>query len=144
LRQLKVELSRISTITHRIILNSRQHFSVLKFPKTYLDLIQAGIEADYSLGYTNRNGFRASYCYPFKWYMLETESVSPLEIHPFCLSEVTLEKEAQAKNADWLDTAKPYITEVKDYGGEMVSIFHNDTFNAKMRTFYSEFLLVAR
>lgn len=140
LRQLKVELSRISTITHRIINSSRQHFSVLKFPKTYLDLLQAGIENDYSMGYTNKNGFRASYCYPYKWYMLDTESVSPLELHPFCISENTLLHESAGSKLELKEMALPYIQEVKKYGGELVSIFHNDNFNVKMKKFYLEFL----
>ncbi|MCU0360338.1 MAG: hypothetical protein MUF75_06395 [Bacteroidia bacterium] len=144
LRQLKIELSRISVITHRIITKSRQHFSVLKFPKTYLDLLQAGIESDYSMGYTNKNGFRASYCYPYKWYMLETESVSPLEIHPFCISENTLVHDAKETQEDIHTLALPYIQEIKKYGGELISIFHNDTFNAKMKKFYLEFLNLAK
>ncbi|MBL7930577.1 MAG: hypothetical protein JNL60_01665, partial [Bacteroidia bacterium] len=64
LRQLKIETSRLSNITHKFITKSRQHFSMLKFPATYKDLLQAGLFADYSMGYTNHNGFRASYCYP--------------------------------------------------------------------------------
>ncbi|MBL7902522.1 MAG: polysaccharide deacetylase family protein [Bacteroidia bacterium] len=144
LRQLKVELSRISTITHRIINSSRQHFSVLKFPKTYLDLLQAGLENDYSMGYTNKNGFRASYCYPYKWYMLETESVSPLELHPFCISENTLLHEVEENKTELKDLAQPYIQEVKKYGGELVSIFHNNNFNVKLKKFYLEFLDMAK
>lgn len=140
LRQLKVELSRLSAITHRIITNSRQHFAMLRFPKTYLDLLQAGLEVDYSMGYTNKNGFRASYCFPYKWYMLDTESVSPLEIHPFCISEATLLREAREAQVEMADLAKPYVQEVKRYGGEMISIFHNDLLNARMKKFYLEFI----
>jgi len=47
-QQLKVEVSRLSNITHRQISRSRQHFSVLHFPGTYRDLLQAGISDDYS------------------------------------------------------------------------------------------------
>ncbi|HQQ94465.1 MAG TPA: polysaccharide deacetylase family protein [Bacteroidia bacterium] len=140
LRQLKVEVSRLSNITHRIIEDSRQHFSVLKFPKTYLDLIQAGITCDYSMGYTNKNGFRASYCYPYKWYMLETESVSQLELHPFCLSENTLLFQAEQEQTEPMKLAMPFIREVRTYGGQMIPVFHNDSFTQRMKQFYLEFL----
>ena len=143
LRQLKVEVSRLTNITHRIVTESRQHFSVLKFPKTYLDLMQAGVNNDYSMGYTNRNGFRASYCYPYKWYMIETESVSSLEVHSFCLSENTLFHLSEEEKTEPILMAKPLIEQVKKYGGEMISIFHNDTFNQKMRKFYKDFLEIA-
>lgn len=143
LRQLKVELSRLANITHRIITNSRQHFSMLRFPKTYLDLLQAGLESDYSMGYTNKNGFRASYCYPYKWYMLDTESVSPLEIHSFCISEATLLRESQEQKTDMIDLVRPFVAEIKTYGGEMITIFHNDLLNNKMKKFYLELLRLA-
>src|SRR5690606_3166945 len=98
LKQLKKEVSRLGNITHKLITKSRQHFSMLKFPQTYKDLLQAGIIADYSMGYTNQNGFRASYCYPYKWYSLEIESISSLTIHPYCITENSLITEHQQTN----------------------------------------------
>jgi hypothetical protein len=135
-----VEVSRLGNITHRLILRSRQHFSMLKFPKTYQDLLQAGIFADYSMGYTNHNGFRASYCFPYKWYSLDIESPSALTIHPFCISENTLISQSAMKGADLQELATPFVNEVKKYHGELISIFHNDSFNEKIRGFYREFL----
>lgn len=90
LHQLRVEIARLSNIVHRNIHISRQHFSMLQFPITYRQLLQAGIANDYSMGFTNHNGFRASYCMPFKWYDLENETFTSLNIHPFCISENTL------------------------------------------------------
>jgi len=139
LRQLKVEASRLGNITHKLITKSRQHFSMLKFPHTYKDLLQAGLFADYSMGYTNHNGFRSSYCYPYKWYSLDIESVSSLTIHSFAITENNLlahEKE----NKTLVELANPIVNEVKKYNGELISIFHNDVFNTKMKKFYLEFL----
>ncbi len=139
LRQLKTEASRLGNITHKLITKSRQHFSMLKFPQTYKDLLQAGLFADYSMGYTNHNGFRSSYCYPYKWYSLDIESVSSLTIHSFSIVENNLlahEKE----NKSLIELANPIINEVKKYNGEMISIFHNDVFDTKMKLFYLEFL----
>lgn len=142
LQQLKVEISRLGNITHKLITKSRQHFSMLKFPKTYQELLQAGIYADYSMGYTNHNGFRASYCFPYKWYSLDIESSSTLTIHPFCISENTLLSEQNGKSL--LERSLPLINEVKKYGGEMISIFHNNNFDEPLRKFYVEFLLTAK
>ena len=139
LRQLKVETSRLGNITHKLITKSRQHFSMLKFPHTYKDLLQAGLFADYSMGYTNHNGFRSSYCYPYKWYSLDIESISSLTIHSFAITENNLlahEKE----NKTLVELANPIVNEVKKYNGELISIFHNDVFTKKMRKFYVEFL----
>lgn len=144
LRQLKIEVSRLSNITHRIINRSRQHFSMLKFPKTYQDLLQAGIFSDYSMGYTNQNGFRASYCFPYKWYDLDIESSSALTIHSFCISESTLLSQSRLKHRELDELSQPLVSIVKKFGGELISIFHNDNFNEEVCAFYSRFLDAAK
>lgn len=143
-KQLRKELARLGNITHRFITRSRQHFSMLRFPQTYKDLLQAGMTKDYSMGYTNFNGFRASYCYPYRWYSLEIEATSTLMIHPYCLSEVTLAAESQKKSIPMLHLANELVNEVRSHGGEMISIFHNHTFTEEMKRFYIEFITLAR
>lgn len=140
LHQLKVETNRLSNITHKTITKSRQHFSMLRFPRTYQDLLQAGIMMDYSMGYPNSNGFRASYCYPYKWYNLEIESTSTLLIHPFCLTEATLLTDSERENKSLIELSRPLIEETRKYGGLLIPIFHNDLFTEEMRKFYLEFL----
>ncbi|MBK7819231.1 MAG: hypothetical protein IPJ60_18120 [Sphingobacteriaceae bacterium] len=76
-QQLKIEIARLGGITHKEVVRSRQHFGMLKFPTTYTNLIQSGIKNDYSLGYTNINGFRASVCNSFKWYDIGLEQETP-------------------------------------------------------------------
>ncbi len=127
LKQLKIEVNRLANITHTDVKNSRQHFAVLKFPETYLSLLQAGITADYSMGYGNYNGFRASFCIPYNWYDLDSEQETPLIIHPFCIIETTLRFTNKATNETAMQFAKPIIDEVKKYNGELVTIIHNDT-----------------
>jgi len=140
LKQLKKEVVRLGNITHKLITKSRQHFAMLRFPHTYQDLLQAGLMADYTMGYNNFNGFRASYCYPYKWYSLDIESVSSLTVHPFCLNENTLLWQAEKEGKSPAELAGPIINEVKKYNGELITIFHNDTFDEKMKQFYMELL----
>jgi hypothetical protein len=127
LNQLKVEVNRLANITHRDVKNSRQHFAILKFPETYQALLQTGVTADYSMGYGNYNGFRASFCIPYNWYDLDAEQETPLIIHPFCIIETTLRFTNKATNDTAIQFAKPIIDEVKKYDGELVTIIHNDT-----------------
>lgn len=144
MKQLKIEISRLANIIHKPITHSRQHFSMLRFPQTYLELLQAGIEQDYSIGYTNLNGFRASYCFPYKWYNIENEMLTPLTINPFCIAENTLTYYSGKENKSMIELALPIINEVKKYNGQLISIFHNDTFNDQMKLFYLEFLKAAK
>lgn len=125
--QVKIEVNRLANITHREIFNSRQHFSMLKFPDTYFVLQELGITNDYSMGYANFSGFRASYCLPFYWYDLDDELETGLKIHSYCLSETTLRYKYKATPTTIAQIAKPLIDEVKKYNGELVTIFHNDT-----------------
>ena len=143
LKQLKKEVSRLSNIVHRVITKSRQHFSMLKFPQTYQDLLQAGITSDYTLGYSARNGFRASYCYPYKWYSLDIESVSSLTIHPFCISDNALLSQTQPEAEEMLKIIEPIVSEVRRYDGELITLFHNDNFDERMKKVYPEILKVA-
>jgi hypothetical protein len=125
--QVKIEINRLAKITHKDVFNSRQHFSMLKFPDTYATLLGFGITNDYSMGYANYNGFRASICYPFYWYDLDEEIETGLRIHPFCISETSLRYKDFASPKTLLNFAEPIVNEVKKYNGQLVTIFHNDS-----------------
>ncbi len=127
LNQLKIETNRLANITHKEIVNSRQHFGILTFPDSYQALLQTGITHDYSMGYGNYNGFRAGFCLPYNWYDLDSEIETALIVHPFCVIETTLKYNNAANSETAVSFAKPFIDEVKKYNGELVSIFHNDT-----------------
>nr|MBA4140094.1 hypothetical protein [Segetibacter sp.] len=68
---LKREIRSLESICGNQISKSRQHYIRMKLPATYRLLIEAGITEDYSMGYGSINGFRASYCLPYKWFDLE-------------------------------------------------------------------------
>lgn len=142
-QQLKIEINRLANIIHNTITKSRQHYSMLKFPQTYQNILTAGILEDFSMGYTNCNGFRASYCLPYKWYSLENETATPLTINSFCLNENTLIYFSKKENKTLEELAEPLINEVKKYNGKLVSIFHNDSFSDEIKKFYVEFIKLA-
>ena len=126
IQQLKIEIVRLSSITHRDIIYSRQHFGMLQFPITYSELILAGIKNDYSLGYTTINGFRASICHSYKWYNLFNELETALVLHPFCLTDAALEKETKSNPSSALTVLETYVNQVKQQNGEFITVFHND------------------
>jgi len=125
-QQLKIEIARLGGITHKEVVHSRQHFGMLKFPTTYKNLIQSGIKNDYSLGYTNINGFRASVCNPFKWYDIVLEQESPLELHPFCLGDVCLDKQSGSDTSKAIEIVASYVKTIKFFNGQFIIVFHND------------------
>jgi len=56
---LKEEIEWLEVMSDKKILSSRQHFIRLTLPDTYRQLIWAGIQKDFSMGYGSINGFRA-------------------------------------------------------------------------------------
>ena len=125
-QQLKVEISRLSQIIHKDIKLSRQHFGMLIFPNTYQSLISSGIKHDFSLGYTQVNGFRASYNSSFTWYDLRNEEETSLILHPFCLSDVALGREEEKQQILPAEKFKEFHKMFQELGGELTIIFHND------------------
>ena len=59
---LKNEKADIESITNRDLTISRNSFSKVNLPINYRNLIKLNIREDYTMGYVNKNGFRASTC----------------------------------------------------------------------------------
>ena len=84
------EKERLEKIVEKKITKSRQHYLNLKFPKTYQNLIKAGITEDYTMGFADQIGFRAGTCTPYYFYDLENETKTDLLIVPFQVMDGTL------------------------------------------------------
>ena len=125
--QVKKEISRLSKIVHREIVNSRQHFLKLHFPETYKTLVDNGITDDYTMGYATQIGFRASICSPFYWYDLDTETETNLKIHPFAVMDASFKFYMKVKPQEVPQLVQPMIESVKKVNGEFISIWHNET-----------------
>ena len=69
--------------------------------------------------------------------------LTPLTINSFCIAENTLIYYSKKENTSPLELALPIVQEVKKYNGQLISIFHNDTFTEEMKGFYHEFLAIA-
>jgi hypothetical protein len=108
-----------------MIQKSRQHFLKLSLPETYRTLVELGIKEDYTMGYPNAIGFRASTCTPFNFYDLKSEKELPLRVVPF-----------QAMDRALLETFAPQeavsetlrmASRIKEVGGTFVTIWHNES-----------------
>ncbi len=116
----------LEKISGNSIKYSRQHFLMLKFPDTYRMLMKAGIENDYSMGYSNFNGFRAGTCTPFYFYDLVDECRKDLLIHPFNVIDVAFQHQEMSP-ADATKQIEQIIERVKSVNGTFVSVWHNES-----------------
>ena len=124
-----METARLSKILKLEIERSRQHFLKLTLPETYRNLINNDINHDYSMGYAEVPGFRASICTPFPFFDLDQDLATNLLIHPFAVMDGTLNDYMKLTPAQATRTINELIHEVKKVGGTFMPLWHNSTFN---------------
>jgi hypothetical protein len=119
------EILILENLAGKKVTKSRQHYIRMKLPETYRALIATGITEDYSMGYGSINGFRASYCLPFKWYDLQKEETTSLNIYPFCYMEANSYFEQHYSPEQALAEMEHYYAIVKQLEGLLITIWHN-------------------
>jgi len=114
---LKTDLSKLGSIHSSINFKSQQ-LELLKLPTCYLHLLSAGVTSDYSMGYPDKAGFRAGTCTPFKWYDLQLEKVTPINVKSYSVSDTAIH---YLNTADATQTVKEFIDAVKLVDGHFYS-----------------------
>lgn len=142
---LKKEIGLLEKISGVNIISSRQHFIRFALPKTYRDLLDAGIREDFSMGYGSINGFRASVATPFYWYDLEKDEQTDLLLYPFCFMDANSFFEARQSPEQALEEMNFYYGKVSAVNGTFISIWHNtflgtDPLFSGWREAYEKFL----
>ena len=119
------ETSRLKTVLQREITMNCFHSIRFFMPYSYAEIKNAGITEDYSMGYPEEPGFRASIARPFYFYNISEDQQTSLKVVPFQVMDSTL------YDYNGLDTVKSkeviqnLINETKRAGGSFVSIWHN-------------------
>lgn len=112
---------------NRKVTDSRMHYILLSFPKTYQSLLQAEIKDDYSMGYPDAPGFRAGTSHSFLWYDLSKEQETGFRVHPFCIMEATCKHYAKQTPEQAIVAGKILKEHVRENGGDFCFIFHNES-----------------
>lgn len=125
--QLLEEKSRLEKIVSKNVIVSRFHYIKMRFPLSCRNLLSAGIEGDYSMGYPEEPGFRASIARPFYFYDISEEKKTSLKMTPFQVMDGALSqyKQMTAESADLI--IEEMINETRKAGGTFVSLWHNTT-----------------
>ena len=143
------EIKTIRNITNKPVVISRQHFIRFTLPKTYRQLISAGIKEEFSMGYGSINGFRASVASPFHWFDLEKNEQTSLLVYPFCFMDANSFFEQKLNPTEAYEEMKYYFNTIKESGGCMVTIWHNtflgtDDLFSGWRQVYHDFISYAK
>jgi hypothetical protein len=125
---LRAEKQRLEEILGRQVTISRQHFLNMTLPETYRQLIEVGITDDYTLGFADVTGFRASTTRAFRWYDLEKEEETALRVHPFVCMDVALRRQSGGNPERALQTVKTHAEVVRSAQGILRLVWHNSSF----------------
>ncbi len=106
---------------------SRQHYLKLEFPTTYQRLLQIGIEADYTMGYAEQVGFRASIATPFFWFDLSKNEATRLRVFPFQVMDITLKNYLQLQPEEAIALTRELFEATKSVNGHFISLWHNNS-----------------
>lgn len=124
---INTEAARLQTILKKEIRLSRFHYIRLFMPRSYNNLLGAGISEDYSMGYPDEPGFRAGIARPYPFYNVSENKQTTLKIIPFQVMDATLFDYKKLEPAGSKELILKLINETRNVGGLFVSIWHNTT-----------------
>lgn len=121
---------------------NRHHYLASREPEDLTKLIKAGITDDFTMGYADVSGFRLGTCRPVKWINPMTRQLTSLTLHPLSVMDCTL-SESQYMGLS-LNEAFRYclqlLKQTKQYGGEIVWLWHNTSFAETEKNSYHKTL----
>tara|TARA_B100001250_G_scaffold270070_1_gene233066 strand:- start:9073 stop:10386 length:1314 start_codon:yes stop_codon:yes gene_type:complete len=126
-RQTAVEIERLESIINKRVTVNRQHFLFLDIPFNYRNLINAGIEYDYSMGFPTHPGFRAGTSFPFYFFDLENNTPTNLLLYPFSVMDISFNNYLNMNPIMSLELIKEIIDNVHRVNGKFISIWHNES-----------------
>ncbi|HWY11085.1 MAG TPA: polysaccharide deacetylase family protein [Bacteroidia bacterium] len=126
---LNSEQKLLSKNSGKEVISSRQHFLRFNIKTTPKQLIKAGIQFDFTMGWSEKIGFRAGTTLPFYYYDFETESELPLLAIPFSAMDGAFYLH-QNNNADEAYNQLMNIaTLVKSVNGLFITVIHDRSFS---------------
>lgn len=131
--KVKTEIEKLSKVLNREITISRQHFLRLRLPLSYQILIDLDITDDYTMGYASQPGFRAGIADTYRFFDLEHDNVTNLNIHPFAVMDGTMRDYLDLNIEESYEKATKLIQEVKDVNGTFILLWHNETLSGEKR-----------
>ena len=122
------EKKRLEYIIEKPVTQARCHFLRVNLPNTYRTFMEIGITDDYSMIYASASGFRTGLCTPHLWFDLQKNETTHLTIHPSTVMEGTLRDYNNLSPYEAELIIQKLQTTIKHYGGECVTVWHNDSF----------------
>lgn len=143
---IKKEKARLEAATGKQIRINRHHYLANREPEHMMELLKAGIDEDYTMGYADVAGFRLGTCRQVHWINPITRKLTNLLLHPLTVMECSLseEKYMNLSYEQALDYCCGLIDQTALHKGELVLLWHNMPFSKYeteyLKTLYSVLL----
>lgn len=111
------------------VIGNRQHRLLWNHPGTARIETRVGIQYDSTLGFAAHEGFRNSYCYPFKLFDFQNDRMIDLWEFPLTVMDVTLMSYRQYTPGEALQACVQIINEARRFGGLFTLLWHNSFFD---------------
>jgi len=121
---LQEELGRLHAIAKHPIEKSRYHYLRFQLPVSYRQLLELGVRHEYSMGYGNINGFRASYADPHPWFDLVNNEVTDLIVHPFFYMDTVSVFQQEESPDEAMDFIQQTMSTCRGVVRELQFVFH--------------------
>lgn len=107
--------------------HSRQHFLLQQPPRSWRDLVAAGITHDHSMAYADVTGFRAGVARPFRAFDLLSNEQMPLWLHPVAAMDATLLRYEKQTHEEAVERVTELAEAAAQVGGALELIWHNES-----------------
>jgi hypothetical protein len=125
LEALRADLNELETHMDQAVRGIRQHRLMFDRNQTHHIHQQAGLLYDSTLGFADHEGFRNSYCLPFRPYDFEADAMMNSWEIPLTLMDVTLSHYRKMSFPEALDSVRDLLEEVNKFKGVFVLLWHN-------------------
>ena len=122
-------LAKLKEASQAPVIGNRQHRLLWSHPETAVIESRAGLQYDSTLGFAAHEGFRNSYCYPFRIFDFANDKMLDVWEFPLTVMDGTLLSYRSLTNQEALQKCKDLIREVKKFGGLFTLLWHNSFFD---------------
>ena len=122
-------LSKLNHISKQKVSGIRQHRLIFNLPLTSLSHEKAGIRYDSSLCFPEHEGFRNSYCLPFKLFDFNKDRMINVWELPLNVMDVTLFYYRKLTKEEACKSVNEILSEIKRFNGIFTLLWHNDFFD---------------
>lgn len=130
------EKALLEKTTKKNVTSSRNHYLCNREPRDFNVLIENSFTDDFTMCFADIAGFRLGTCRAVRWIDPEKQKFTSLILHPLTIMDVTLNNYMHLNVGEAYDYCKKIVNEVKNYNGELVLLWHNNTVEENNGQYY--------